>query len=56
MKTLSEEINEIKNAKISKTAKRTALARIDGGGRYHNRRIEIRLSAWRRCADVRQVV
>ena len=26
MKTLSEEINEIKNAKISKTAKRTALA------------------------------
>ena len=28
MKTLSEEINEIKNAKISKTAKRTALAKL----------------------------
>lgn len=28
MKTLSEEINEIKNAKMSKTAKRTALAKL----------------------------
>lgn len=28
MKTLSEETNEIKNAKISKTAKRTALAKL----------------------------
>ena len=59
MKTLSEEINEIKNAKMSKAAKRTALAKLG----LIASDVEIIMSNMpapesrgSRCADVRQVV